>query len=212
MKKLDLVGKRFGKAVVVGDAPNARLTTGRSMPQWTCLCDCGVTFIRMAANLKRGNSCGCLSRPHGLYGTRTHRIWLGMMQRCYASHEVSFRNYGARGIKVCKEWHDPKAFSAAWPELENPEYSIDRIDNDGDYTPQNTRAATRIEQANNKRNNILLTLGDRTQALSDWCRYLGVPPSRVRARLQLGWTEVDALILPKLENKHESKNLRDICL
>lgn len=164
----DLTGKKFGKLVVIGRAPN--LPSRPREPRWYCQCDCGssVKIVR-GGHLRSGAiiSCGCVGKKrladshtkHGGCRDRLYGVWYNMKTRCYNTNVRSYKDYGARGIRVCDEWlHDYGAFKAwAYGHGYNPsanygECTLDRIDVDGDYCPSNCHWVDMKTQANNRRN------------------------------------------------------------
>lgn len=138
-------------------------------------------------------SCGCLIRisPNFIHGyTRPgkvipeFRIWSTIKERCNNPNNKSYQNYGGRGISICEKWeHDFVAFISDVGRRPSKEYTLDRIDNNGNYEPGNVRWATRIEQANNKRTSILITYKGQTKPLPVWCRELGLSRRLMRERI-----------------------------
>ena len=159
MKALELKGQRFGKLTVL-----ERTGSKNGQSAWLCKCDCGVEKIISASNLKTNTfSCGCYHKEiakkvntiHGHTHTSLSYIWTSMKQRCFNPNNKAYKNYGGRGISVCEEWiHSFQIFSdyvSQLPHYAEKGYSLDRINNDGNYEPGNVRWATRTEQNNNRR-------------------------------------------------------------
>lgn len=177
----DLTGKRYGRLIVTGlDYLEDRHTTW-----WKCECDCGNTVVVRRSSLISGNtsSCGCLcselsrsrAKTHGLSKTPLYKTWIGMQQRCENPDVDSYERYGKRGISVCDEWECFENFRDwSFTHGYKPGLSIDRIDNDGDYSPDNCRWADSITQANNRSNNRYVTFGDSTHTIAEWARILNV--------------------------------------
>jgi hypothetical protein len=168
---LDLTGIRFGRLVVVDQVKHAQ-SFSRPRVTWRCRCDCGnetlVTSDALRAKANNTSSCGCLRldaiTKHDAYQTPEFKAWQGMLRRCYNSNDLKFEYWGGRGISVCDRWrfgeNDQHPFECFLADVGprppgkiriRSRFSIDRIDNEGDYEPGNVRWATSIEQRHNRR-------------------------------------------------------------
>jgi hypothetical protein len=204
---IDLTGKRFGKLLVIKRADNYVKKNGKQEARFVCKCDCGnITTVR-AMHLKNGStkSCGCLRaestshqfKKHGLGMTRLYGIWCGMKQRCSNSKVAAYKDYGARGIVVCREWvNDFQAFySWAVSNGYNDNLSIDRIDVNGNYNPLNCRWADSRIQCRNRRNNVFIEYNGQKKILADWSFLTGIDSETISNRLNAGWNIRDTLTL-----------------
>jgi len=150
-------------------------------------------------------SCGCLkaivtsakNKKHGMFGTKEYSSYHRMKDRCFDKKNKDYKNYGARGITICDRWLNSfENFYADMGNKPTPKHSIDRIDNDGNYEPSNCRWASNIQQARNKRNNRKITINGVTKIISEWADVYGINGSTIRQRINLGWSEVDAVTKP----------------
>lgn len=193
----DLTGMRFGRLEVLGFSHINKLHRA----VWKCKCDCGAIKNIDGLHLRQGTalSCGCLhkekftSKTHGMSDTPPHNSWSDMLDRCENPNNERYKDYGGRGIVVCGEWHDFKSF---WNDMKGS-YSegltIDRIDVNGNYCPENCKWSTQKEQANNRRNNHWLTYNGTTQTISQWADVIGIKYDTLSARIRRGWTTERAL-------------------
>lgn len=192
---IDMTGLVCGRLTVLRLAPK----TGRRGAAWHCRCSCGNEIVARGETLRKLQtiSCGCL-RPdlymkHGMYGTRVWSVWANMRQRCEQSNDARYKNYGARGIRVCKRWQQ---FANFYSDMGDPPagYSIERIDNDGNYEPGNCKWATKSEQQNNTR--ATLRLGVERLSAAECSRKLGANRTLVSHRLRYGWSVEEAVTKP----------------
>lgn len=200
-KIIDLTGNKYGKLTVLGIA-------SRNPLKWKCICDCGNTTEVGSSNLKRGQvtTCGCSHRrgnpTHGQCYTRVYKIYAKILRRCYKEYDPAYKNYGGRGITMCDEWRNSFVAFSEWAYSHgySDDLSIDRIDNNKGYSPDNCRWATTYEQANNTRKNRVYTMNGETKTLSQWCRDYNAPYNRIHARLNAGWSFEEAIT-----TKHDAR-------
>lgn len=205
MKVIDLTNQKFGYLYVT-----RRIGSKYGGTLWECKCDCGKTITVLGASLRKGHtkSCGCKReimisdslKTHGMTNTRIFKIWNRMNQRCAKPYISSYKYYGGRGITVCKEWKNDFQKFYEWS-LKNgyaDNLTIDRIDNNLGYSPENCRWITRKENCRNKRNNRLITFEGETKTISEWAELYNMPFSRLYGRINKGWDIERALKTPKM--------------
>jgi len=179
--------------------------------QFLCKCDCGNETTVSSSQLLKGDakSCGCLRREvtaqrnrkekttHGLSKTRVYGIWERMLSRCSNSEDKNYCNYGARGIKVCDEWKDVTIFyDWAISNGHQKGLTIERIDNDGNYEPNNCKWIPRKDQNKNRRMNRQITYKGETKNLTEWSKVTGINRKTLETRLKNGWVVERALTTP----------------
>lgn len=209
-KLIDLTGQRFGRLTVIERAHDYVYPNGKTRVQWLCKCDCGNYCVVLGTNLKKGTSksCGCLhaelrracNTTHGGRYTKLYRIWTNMKDRCFNPNNPGYIHYGGRGISVCEEWLDFEGFHAwAIPAGFNEdsgrfECTLERIDVNGNYCPENCTWKNAKEQANNRTNTIFIECNGETHSLSEWADLIGVKYHTLFARLyKLNWPLEKAL-------------------
>ncbi len=186
-------GDVFDRLSVICDS-GKRSTAGSIL--WSCVCECGNSVEVTGAPLKRGDyrSCGCWTkdrmrtkppgRTHGGSGTGAYRSWATMRRRCRDKAFKDYEAYGGSGVVIDESWQDFASFLRDMGERPDG-YTLDRIDSTGDYTPSNCRWASRRVQGNNTSRNHLITYQGKTQTMAQWAREVGMPYSRLRARLNM---------------------------
>jgi hypothetical protein len=177
-KFIDLSGNIYGRLTVIKFD-----CVRNNKVRWICKCICGneKSILAHALKSKETKSCGCLakdnlskiSKTHGLSRTPEYRAWIAMKERCYSVNADSYNSYGGRGIIVYEGWiNDFKSFLSHVGKKPSKLHSLDRIDTDGNYEPNNVRWATTQVQNNNKRSNRYITDNGITKTVTEWASYL----------------------------------------
>lgn len=216
------LGEHINHVKVVGIDTS---TTHFNASRWIFQCDCGNYFSDIPSRVLSGHrkSCGCIkgktSLTHGCNGNPFYPTWWSMMQRCYNESNHNFHRYGKRGITVCREWHNPQNF-IDWATNTvgcKSSLTLDRIDNDKGYSPDNCRWVSMREQSNNRSSTRFETIDNVTMPFSYWCEKYNISPASVRARMKNGMPFKQALTEP-LHKDHvmitlngETKNISDWC-
>ena len=204
-----LVGKKFGKLTVLKEDKrvpryNANGTLKGHRIFYLCKCDCGNIVSVNRDGLLRGStkSCGCYAKEkakiantkHNLTHHRLYNIFHHVRARCLKPNCKTYPQYGGRGIKICEEWKNDfmNFYSWAMSNGYKDNLTLDRIDVNGNYDPNNCRWADMKTQTNNKTNNFLITIFNRTQTLTEWCEEKGLSYEKISARISQGWSIEDA--------------------
>ena len=199
----NLIGQVFGRLTVIDRADGLVSESGYHTVMWKCKCDCGNIVNVRAKSLKQGvtKSCGCFrrdrmsniaSRHHG-FGTRLYTIWNSMRQRCNNPKHHAYSNYGGRGITICKDWDDFDKFrkwaiGAGYDEnAPRGQYTLDRVEVDRGYSPDNCRWVDMKTQSNNKRETIYLSYNGETLTLTEWADRVGLHYTTLWKRYKEGF-------------------------
>jgi len=193
-KLIDLTGKRFGKLIVI--KKNGKDKFRQNM--WLCKCDCGNYVTVRAYSLKNNTrSCGCLQKEltsmskktHGLSKNILYSVMYSIKNRCYNKNEPSYKYYGKRGIIICNEWKNNFISFYNW--AINNGYkkglTIDRIDVNGNYEPNNCRWITIQEQQKNKRNTVYIKYNRQIHTLEEWAKITKIPQKTLHQRYYDNW-------------------------
>lgn len=202
----DLTGKRFGRLVAV------EFVSGGDHATWKFKCDCGNDVVLKAKDVTRKNgtvSCGCYRRDragklnliHGGSFDRLYTVWHSIQIRCYDENDKGYKNYGGRGIKMCDAWAKDYAefrdwaYANGYDENADPHFcTIDRIDNNADYGPDNCRWVTPKEQSINRRTNVFVEHDGKRKTISEWSSEMGISSSTISKRIRKGWDPEDAIL------------------
>jgi hypothetical protein len=197
--KVSMIGRRFERLMVIQESPER---PSLHEFQWICRCDCGSEVKVRGTNLRTGNttSCGCrrqeVSTQRALHHGAARRgrmlpeyiSWVEMRKRCSNRNLPAFVDYGGRGIKVCPEWDSFEQFYADMGARPSPKHSLDRINNNGPYSPENCRWATRTDQNRNTRATRFLTHQGQTLPIGDWADKTGIGLKTIHGRMRRGWS------------------------
>jgi hypothetical protein len=190
----DITGQKFNKLTAVKYVESNK--EGKSI--WLFKCDCGEEVARISKNVIRGGtkSCGCLKLKgsklrHGhsrqAETSQVYNAWLSIKARCYNPSRARYEHYGGRGITVCDRWLESfENFLEDMGECPSPDHSIDRIDVNGNYCPENCKWATKEEQANNKTSTIRLLYNNEVYSMTQLCRHLNLPYNSVHWKYYRG--------------------------
>ncbi len=210
---IDLTGMTIGYWYIKGPAPPLRDKENRIIKRWYARCRCGTEKIVRDSELRRGGSlsCGCYNREisstHHETKTRLYEIWHGLKQRCNNPNSKDAKNYSSRGITVCDEWNNSYEAFRDWAVFNgyHDGLSIDRIDVNGDYCPENCRWATAKEQCRNTRVNHLLTYNGETKTIAEWAEITGIDYYTLAKRVEQGWSDERAITQPVDHRKNKYK-------
>lgn len=196
----DLSGQRFGKLVVKGD-PRRYITSKQPRTHWHCVCDCGGESFVSASSLKRGltNSCGCemrnvlLTHGHCRNHLATYNVWRAMKERCLNPKCAAYGDYGGSGVVICERWMEFENFLNDMGErpkgLTIDRFHEDWVPADGPlpYSPETCRWATRKQQQNNRKNNVVIERDGQKLTVTEWANKLNINPDVFARRIGLGW-------------------------
>lgn len=195
-----MIGLKFNSALVLSETTRVN----RLQPRFLCLCDCGKTFESDGRHLRSGGtkSCGCIGREnarkasttHGMSKTKEFNVWHSMKSRCNNPNVKEYPFYGGRGIKVCERWFNSFENFIADMGLCPSGYSIERIDVNGDYSPENCKWIPRNDQSKNLRSNRVLTVNGVSKIMSEWAKDNGLTSQHIYTRLKRGWSVEEAVM------------------
>ena len=208
-----VVGGKVGRLLLLKEV---RMPHGKGTDAgYLCKCDCGNEKKVLRSNLLSGAvvSCGCFhkeaasksSKKHGKSGDRVYSAWADMKSRCYDKNHISYERYGGRGITVCDKWKN--SFEAFYEDMGDPpadDYSIDRIDNNGNYEPGNCRWATPKQQSRNRRSCVMVEYNGEKMCITDLAEKLGMSAQLLRSRIKRGW-DLDSAINTPPDTRNNKK-------
>ena len=187
----DITNQRFGKFIAL----KYKYCKKGEGAMWECICDCGKTAIVSGHNLRLGRikSCGCLKHEtaphtiHNLSNTKIYNAYCAMIQRCYNENNKNYKDYGGRGIKICDEWLQDFMNFYNWA-INNGKLTIDRVDNNRGYEPNNCRWVTMKVQSMNRRNNLKFKYKGKERTVKELANIAGITEKQFRHRLERGWS------------------------
>lgn len=209
MKIVDMTGKKFGRWTVIDYAGLDK--SGHAV--WKCLCECGNVKDVRGQRLRDGESqsCGCLAKEitsihnskHNGSFDRLYTVWSGMKARCENPSHCEYHRYGGRGISICDEWKNDYTAFREWalaqgydPSAPKGKCTLDRIDNDNGYSPQNCTFSDMKKQCNNRHNNVIIECKGESHTIRGWSDITGISYSVLYSRIKNGWDVNRALSTP----------------
>lgn len=196
---MNLTNNQYGRLTVLGYAGKNK----HSASLWRVRCLCGKEFVTLANSLRTSNttSCGCARIKHGeslpTKSTPEYRAWCSMIHRCEYPKDKHYRHYGGRGIAISPRWRESyQAFLADMGRKPSPKHSLDRINNDGNYEPQNCRWALPKQQARNKSTSRVLIVGSECLTIAEWVERTGIGYTTIRERIKRGWAPESVVSTP----------------
>lgn len=201
-KFIEMTGQNFNSLTVL----SRRGVQGKGQTMWLCQCVCGTETIVRGDSIRNGHtiSCGCqqpvaaskANKTHGRARDRVYTIWVQMRGRCKNAKSKAFPYYGGRGIRVCERWESFENFLSDMGEPPTEQHSIDRMDANGSYCPENCRWATDAEQGWNKRSTRFVDIGGILKPMAVWIREFGIGHGTVYKRMAKGMTPEEAITTP----------------
>lgn len=210
---IDMTGKRFGRWTVLSIAESVN-----KKRLWNCVCDCGVERKVVGDSLRSGHSvsCGCFSADsvkkrltkHGMTDEPLHRIWRGMLTRCNNKNVKCYPDYGGRGISVCGHWKVFENFYADMHATYSPGLTIERINNDLGYSPENCKWVEKKDQSKNRRSVVIIDTPDGKMSLTEAAQRAGISWFAMRNRVRKNWP-IDRLFEPSREARKNESSVND---
>ena len=193
----DITGIKYGKLTVV--KPIGKNKENRVL--WLAICDCGneTKAYKNQLDSKARTHCGCESKngiaqkTHGFRYHPLYSVWSSMIRRCESTSDKNYRHYGGRGIKVCERWRGSPDLFFSDMGIRPKGASIDRIDTNGNYEPNNCRWATSKQQARNKRNTVFIEYGGEKKSIAEWADQKGVKHQTMYMRYRRGYTNEEII-------------------
>ena len=197
-------GDRYGKLTIIKEVEKQN-----GFRMFECRCDCGNIKVFILNNLRRSHTttCGCSwdgNPTHGMRKTKEYSSWSGMRRRCLDFKNPKYPSYGGRGIKICERWME--SFENFYEDMGNIPgkcYSLGRIDNNGNYCPENCRWETMKQQARNKRNSKMITIDGVCRSMAEWSEISGLKYGALQYRLYTGWDPKEAITLKYGEKRKQ---------
>lgn len=214
----DLTGKKFGRLTLIERVDDVYRSNGKPRSRYLCECECGKRKIIFGENLTSGKtkSCGCLQKEktservktHGETDSRLYNVWCAIKRRCYNPNCKEYKYYGGRNITMCEEWKNNYSVFRDWaiglgydPTAPRGEYTIDRIDVNGNYEPSNCRLATVKTQMNNTRSNHILELNGVAHTISEWSEITNLSQSCISQRINIFGYDVETALTKPSKRK-----------